>query len=97
MTLSGELDIASLDVLTGSVEAVLSIQPPPQQILINVRGLSFADVVGMRGLVASCRRLEKIGVVELNGVSASIQRVLDLAKMTLLCAVDGAPRGSSPD
>jgi hypothetical protein len=48
MTLSGELDIASLDVLTASVEAFLSIQPPAREIVINIRALIFADVGGMR-------------------------------------------------
>jgi anti-anti-sigma factor len=86
MTLSGELDIASVEVLTGSVEALLSIQPPAQEIIINMRALRFADVGGTRGLLTSCRRLGQTSVVEVRGVSASIQRVLDLARLTCLPA-----------
>lgn len=95
MTLSGELDIASLEILTGSVEALLSIQPPAREILINVFGLRFADVGGIRGLLMSCQRLEQTGLVEVRGVSPSIQRVLDLAGLTLPCVFDGTRRSSS--
>jgi anti-anti-sigma factor len=96
MTLSGELDIASLEVLTGSIEALLSIQPPAREIVMNIRARRFADVSGMRGLLTSCRRLGQTGVVEVRGVSASIQRVLDLAGLTLPSCFD-APRKSSSD
>jgi anti-anti-sigma factor len=96
MTLSGELDIASLEALTGSVEAPLSIQPPAREICINIHNLRFADVGGMRGLLTSWQRLGQTGAVQVGGVSASIQRVLDLAGLTLPSCFDARP-GSSSD
>jgi anti-anti-sigma factor len=90
VTLSGELDVASAETLEGSVEALLSIRPLPEEIVINVGGISFADLVGMRVLVLSCPRLKQTGRVEVSGISPSIQRILDLANM-LLPAPGGAP------
>jgi anti-anti-sigma factor len=86
MALAGEFEVGSVETLQGSVEAVLSIRPAPEpapgEVVINVRGVSFADLVGLRALVQCCQRLGKSAQVEVWGVSPTIQRVLDLADMS---------------
>ncbi len=93
VTLSGELDIASIGTLDSGIEAVLSIRPRPADVLINLRDLSFVDLVGLRALVGWCQQLDQSVTVEVCGVANPVQRVLDLAQLRFPYARDGAIPG----
>lgn len=79
----GELDMGGVDTVEGCVDALLSMPPRPARLIVDLHELRFVDVVGVRTLVRACWRLRRIGKLEVTGIQPSVQRVLDLAGLTL--------------
>jgi anti-anti-sigma factor len=80
--LIGELDVSGVDRVNGCVDALLSAEPRPARVIVDLHELCFADVVGIRTLVMACCRLRRIGALEVYGIRPPVQRVLELTSMT---------------
>jgi anti-anti-sigma factor len=78
--LVGELDLFGTELLADMTEELLASNPPPRDVVLDLNGLVFADLVGVRGLVESCDLLAKsaswISVVR---VPRKVERVLTLS------------------
>ncbi|HEX6394199.1 MAG TPA: STAS domain-containing protein, partial [Acidimicrobiales bacterium] len=55
--LAGELDLYGTELLAEMTEELLTTHPTPRDVVLDLSGLVFADLVGVRGLVDSCRLL----------------------------------------
>src|SRR5262249_52287671 len=81
--LVGELDLSGVETVNACVDALLSVEGGSTRVIVDLHELCFADVVGIRTVVLACRRLRRIGPLEVCGVRPSVQRVLELASLTL--------------
>jgi anti-anti-sigma regulatory factor len=79
MVLVGQLGCAGIATLHSSVEAMLSVQPQLERVVIDVCDLSFADFFGVRALVSSCERLGAMSEVRVCGLRAGVRQIIDLA------------------
>ena len=48
--LSGELDVASVHLLTDAVDALTAAHCPAELVLLDLTGVTFCDVAGLRGI-----------------------------------------------
>ena len=82
LTVSGELDMASSPRL---VEALGQLHPPPRPVVVDLAGLEFIDVTGLRVLLQAREQTERTGV-RLTVVNASpgARRLLALTGTTEL-------------
>jgi anti-anti-sigma factor len=90
----GELDLSGVETVERSVEALLTVRPRPDRLVVDLHELRFVDVVGLRALVNACWRLQRIGPMEVLGVQPAVRRVLDLANVSLRPVPD--PRRTAP-
>jgi hypothetical protein len=72
MAITGWLGARSIATLDAGVEAMLSVQPPPKRVLIDVCGLRFADFAGVDALVLACERLAVASEVQERGLRAGV-------------------------
>jgi anti-anti-sigma factor len=79
----GELDLSGVATVEGCVDALVAVRPRPSRVMVDLHELRFVDVVGVRTLVKACWRLRRVGTLEVLGIQPSVQRVLDLAGLTL--------------
>jgi anti-anti-sigma factor len=78
--LVGELDLYGTELLADMTEDVLAWHPPPRDVVLDLSGLVFADLVGVRGLVESCRLLSgSAASVSVARMPRKVQRVLALS------------------
>ena len=78
--LVGELDLFGTELLADVTEELLIGSPPPRDVVLDLKGLVFADLVGVRGLVESCEMLAKSATwVSVARVPRKVQRVLALS------------------
>jgi anti-anti-sigma factor len=83
VTLAGDLDVTSADCLLAWA-AQLAVQPLTG-VRLDVSGLRFVDVGGLRALVGACGLLrQRCGPVELAGIPPSLSRLADLTCTELL-------------
>jgi anti-anti-sigma factor len=83
--LSGELDISCASDLAKSVEEFLARDPRPEgPVTVELEGLQFADISGLRTIAASCERLRFWGYpVRVRHVRGELRRVIDLTGIRL--------------
>jgi anti-anti-sigma factor len=82
--LVGELDLYGTELLADMTEEVLDWHPPPRDVVLDLSGLVFADLVGVRGLVDSCRLLSNVAAtVSVAAMPRKVQRVLTLSGIGL--------------
>jgi anti-anti-sigma factor len=85
VTLAGELDVTSADCLGAWARQLAG--EPVTAVWMDVSGLRFVDVSGLRALVRACALLEqRCGSVELAGVPRVLSHVAELTGMELLSA-----------
>jgi anti-anti-sigma factor len=95
----GELDLAGVSTVMGCIDAVVATQPRPGRVVLDLRELRFADLVGARALRHAYDRLACLGPVEVRGIQPAVQRVLDMAQLTLPSATRqpvGLPSDNGP-
>ena len=79
--LEGELDLGSSPQLEAAIARVL--QAGTAAVVVDVRGLRFVDMAGLRVLLAGQERAEREGRrLVLSGMREPIRRVLALAQVT---------------
>jgi anti-anti-sigma factor len=54
LRLAGELDLSGVECLADRVEDLISVAPVLADVLLDVSGLTFVDVAGVRALLAAC-------------------------------------------
>jgi anti-anti-sigma factor len=82
--LVGELDLYGTELLADMTEEVLAWHPPPRDVVLDLSGLIFADLVGVRGLADSCRLLSACtSSVSVARMPRKVQRVLALSGVGL--------------
>ncbi len=82
ITIGGELDITTAPALAEYFTAVLGRQAG-QDIILDVRGVSFADVAGLRALLAAdCTVKDSGGSLRLAGAPRQLRRVLAVTGLT---------------
>jgi len=80
VSLSGELDMATADLLWAELEPVLQ---PGRTVVLDCAQLEFMDSTGMRVLLRASRRADEIGgAFQMTAVPPPVERVLDLAGVT---------------
>lgn len=83
LRLSGELDIATAP----SLRAVVSdlVGPGLREVTVDMGGLTFVDVVGLRSLVGAHRAATAVGAtLRLCGVDGFTRRIIQLTKLKVL-------------
>jgi anti-anti-sigma factor len=80
LTLQGDLDRSALPVLDDVVATLLSIEPTPEAVTIDVEDLTFIDIGGARALLGICTRLSRAVPVDLDGVTRRVARILDFVR-----------------
>jgi anti-anti-sigma factor len=73
LRIEGDLDITTLPALTQALASMPSVS-----ICIDLSGLTFIDVGGLRALVTTAARLEGEHVLTLRSASAQLRHLLDL-------------------
>lgn len=68
LTAAGELDIAAAPRLA----AAATLIPPGSMTVLDLAGVTFADVTGYRALSAACRVLESQGTLMVTGTPACV-------------------------
>lgn len=82
ITIGGELDITTAPALAEYLTAVLGRQAG-QDIILDVRRVSFADVAGLRALLAAdCTVKDSGGSLRLAGAPRQLRRVLAITGLT---------------
>jgi anti-sigma B factor antagonist len=77
LALSGELDLATMGELARAVDGGGAIDGRP--VVLDVSGLTFVDVSGVRALIDACERLTGAGHdVTVAGVDAALGRLLEI-------------------
>jgi anti-sigma B factor antagonist len=80
LVVAGELDLATGAVLTAAVTDLVGGPLPCELLLLDVSGVTFADVAGLRALAGVVRLLATHGCsTHVVGVRAAIRRAVDLA------------------
>jgi anti-sigma B factor antagonist len=75
----GELDIASADELTGTVERACS-QSPGVPMVLDLSGLAFCDSTGLRALLSASRVASDGGRdFRITGTNGQVREVIELA------------------
>ena len=79
LSLAGELDLASADYLREHVATLLRAGSSPPHVIIDVAGLTFVDVAGVRALADAAARLAEVGgSLRLARASSQLTRLLRL-------------------
>ena len=90
---TGEIDLANAqDLKYRAIEAMKSHGPP---LVIDLSGVTFMDVSGVRALLAIRRHaavIDPSGQIELRGVARSVFRVLTLTEAVTLFRVAETPQ-----
>ncbi|MFY9929297.1 MAG: STAS domain-containing protein [Streptosporangiaceae bacterium] len=82
ITIGGELDMTAAPELAEYLTAVLGRQAG-QDVILDVRGVSFADVAGLRALLAAdCTVKDSGGSLRLAGAPRQLRRVLAISGLT---------------
>jgi anti-anti-sigma factor len=77
ITLAGELDLHSSDLLAATVDDAL--RSAPRVVQIDAGDLTFADSAGLRALLSARESAEQQGVVlRLGPISPALGRLLDM-------------------
>ena len=77
VTLTGELDLHSSELLAASVDEALATAP--NVVEIDADALTFADSAGLRSLLSAREAAEQHGaILRLGRVSAPLGRLLDM-------------------
>ncbi len=82
ITIGGELDMTTAPALAEYLSAVLGWQAG-QDVILDVRGVSFADVAGLRALLAAdCTVKDSGGSLRLAGAPRQLRRALAITGLT---------------
>lgn len=77
VSVAGELDMATADLLWAELEPVLR---PGRTVVLDCRQLEFMDSTGMRVLLRASRRAGEVGgAFRMSAVPPPVERVLDIA------------------
>jgi anti-anti-sigma factor len=76
LTLSGELDLATAQILQDELD-----RQDEGDITLDLAGLEFMDSTGIKLIISTARTLEGRGVLILRSPAAPIRRVLDLVQI----------------
>jgi anti-sigma B factor antagonist len=91
ITIGGELDMTTAPALAEYLTAVLGRQAG-QDVILDVRGVSFADVAGLRALLAAdCKVKDSGGSLRLAGAPRQLRRVLAITGLTERLATGMTP------
>jgi anti-sigma B factor antagonist len=81
LAVSGELDMASSPQLTEALERLSS--SPERPLVLDLAGLEFLDVTGLRVLLQAQERARQIGVqLSVVNISRGVRRLLKLTGTT---------------
>jgi len=83
LTLRGELDISSVDILRRSVDAVLARRP--DAVDFEVADLTFLDSSGIAVLVHTANNVR---AVELHGATTIVRRVIEATGLAEILRLD---------
>ena len=61
LVLSGELDLASYPRLEHAIDRVLESTPTSELVVLDLSGLEFMDIAGLRSVLRSDQRLRGVG------------------------------------
>jgi anti-sigma B factor antagonist len=79
VTLAGELDMASADVLQRALTAAEDVQREPM-IVLDLEQLEFIDSTGLRSILAACERCrERQQEFAITPGSPQVQRLLEIS------------------
>ena len=81
LSVSGELDIATIPTLTR--QATAALQEPAERLIIDLSGLEFLDCSGVRALAAVTRAAPPGCPVLVRGAGTRARRILDLLAVPL--------------
>ena len=82
ITIGGELDMTAAPALAEYLTAVLGRQAG-RDVILDVRGVSFADVAGLRALLAAdCTVKDSGGSLRLAGAPRQLRRALAITGLT---------------
>ncbi len=104
VSLVGELDLTAVDTLAEGIEDLIDSGPIGTDVILDLSGLAFSDLLGVRAVRDACRRLQSRGArVRVRGIRPVVRRVLDRAGIDLpsiaevkplaITEIDGRPRG----
>jgi anti-anti-sigma factor len=83
VTLTGELDIGAVELLAACADQICR-QRDVAEVRLDLSGLTFLDRAGAQTLAAACHCLRRDGRrIEVTGIRARVQRVLDLLGLAL--------------
>jgi anti-anti-sigma factor len=78
--LRGELDLAGLPRLEDCVQAVASSELATDVVILDLSGLRFVDLVGVRGLAEACQALRRLaGWLRIDGVGEQMSKVIEMS------------------
>lgn len=81
--LAGELDLYATELLAEMAEELPTTHPTPRDVVLDLSGLVFADLVGVRGLVDSCRLLSANTSISVASMPRKVQRTVALSGVSL--------------
>lgn len=75
--LAGELDLSSVHLLNDAVAAISVAAPAAPTVLVDLAGVTFCDVTGLRGLQDAAAHTERVGKqLVLYGTPACVTRLV---------------------
>jgi anti-anti-sigma factor len=96
IALAGELDLATSSELATKLEELAG--QPHRPVIVDLSHLTFLDSSGIALLVAeSRRRVDSGGRLVLAGPTGEVRRVLEIARISEVVAVEPSVESSSPD
>ena len=96
VTLAGELDIGGVELLAACADQICR-RRDVAEVRLDLSGLTFLDGAGAQTLAAACHCLRRDGRrIEVTGIRARVQRVLDLLGLALAAERGWPPRPGSP-
>ena len=81
LAIGGELDIATVPVLTE--QAAAALRQPAERLILDLSGLEFIDCCGVRALEAVTRAAPAGCPVLVRGAGRRVRRILDLLAVSL--------------
>jgi anti-anti-sigma factor len=85
--ISGELDILSVDLLSGPIDELLA--RTPRRVELDLSALEFMDSSGLAVLL---RLTNRFGPLRVFGASPLIRRVIEVTGLTGILQLDGEAR-----
>jgi anti-anti-sigma factor len=78
--LAGELDLSEIETLSTAIDQLVADHPTPCSVALDLAGVTFIDLQGVRALAAACAHLLSKGFrVSLRSVGPMVERVAEMA------------------